>query len=123
MVSQGTFQPCSGRCTRCDAQRMDGSDHTNLEVEAAGLVGLGEVLSCAGLEQCVELEVVLAYASLRYLDNVSRRREITWRSSSSLGFAWSFLESVMAFWNGADWATMFALESWGWDIFDDGESL
>ena len=29
----------------------------------------------------------------------------------------------MAFWKGADWATMFALESWGWGIFENGESL
>lgn len=54
---------------------MDGLGHTDLEVEATRLVGLGEVLSCAGLEQCVELEVVLAYASLKYLENVSRRRK------------------------------------------------
>lgn len=71
---------------------MDGLGHTDLEVEATRLVGLGEVLSCAGLEQCVELEVVLAYASLKYLENVSRRREIpggALRLWALLGASWS----------------------------------
>lgn len=71
---------------------MDGLGHTDLEVEATRLVGLGEVLSCAGLEQCVELEVVLAHSLLKYLENVSRRREIpggALRLWALLGASWS----------------------------------
>ena len=36
----------------------------------------------------------------------------TLSSSSSVGFAWRFLESSAAFLNSADWVTIVAVEEW-----------
>ncbi len=86
---------------------MEESGCTNLEGEAAGLLGFGEVFAGALLVVCVELEGEDSSAFAASVGLKQRRRDKgTSRSSSLSGFALSLRESSTAFLKAAVWATM-----------------